>query len=48
MDKIAVGKNVPKDAIDLDFSLSKNIKNIADSKKDIVSTMEDILKQKLS
>jgi len=32
MDKIAVGKDVPKDAIDLDFSLSKNIKNIADSK----------------
>ena len=31
MDKIAVSKTVPKDATDLDFSLEKNIKNIADS-----------------
>ena len=36
MNKLAVGCNVPKDAIDLDFSIEKNIKNIADSKnKDI-------------
>ena len=36
MDKLAVGKDVPKDATDLDFSVEKNIKNIADSKnKDI-------------
>ena len=32
MDKLAVGKNVPYDATDLDFSVEKNIKNIADSK----------------
>ncbi len=32
MDKLAVGKNVPKDATDLDFSIEKNIKNIAESK----------------
>ena len=36
MDKLAVTSNVPKDATDLDFSLEKNIKNIADSlNKDI-------------
>ena len=33
MDKLAVGKNVPYDATDLDFPIEKNIKNIADSKK---------------
>ena len=32
MDKLAVGKDVPKDATDLDFSIEKNIKNIAESK----------------
>ena len=32
MDKLAVGKDVPFDATDLDFSVEKNIKNIADSK----------------
>lgn len=32
MDKLAVGGDVPKDATDLDFSIEKNIKNIADSK----------------
>ena len=32
MDKLAVGKDVPLDATDLDFSIEKNIKNIADSK----------------
>ena len=31
MDKIAVSNKVPSDAIDLDFPLEKNIKNIADS-----------------
>ena len=31
MDKIAVSKKVPFEATDLDFSLEKNIKNIADS-----------------
>ncbi len=36
MNKIAVGKDIPKDAIDLDFSIEKNIKNIAEStNKDI-------------
>ena len=32
MSKLAVGKDVPLDATDLDFSIEKNIKNIADSK----------------
>ena len=32
MDKIAVGKNIPKDVIDLDFSIKKNIQNLADTK----------------
>ena len=31
MDKLAVTKSVPRDATDLDFSLEKNVKNIADS-----------------
>jgi len=36
MDKLAVGKDIPKDATDLDFPIEKNIKNIAESKnKDI-------------
>ena len=36
MEKLAVGKDVPKDATNLDFSIEKNIKNIAESKnKDI-------------
>tara|TARA_B100000959_G_scaffold269020_1_gene314359 strand:+ start:603 stop:1547 length:945 start_codon:yes stop_codon:yes gene_type:complete len=36
MNKIAVGKEVPNDATDLDFPIEKNIKNIAESKnKDI-------------
>ena len=30
MDKIAYGKNVPDEAIDLDFSIEKNIKNLSD------------------
>ena len=32
MNKIAVGKDIPNDAIDLDFSIEKNIKNLADFK----------------
>ena len=36
MDKLAVSKKVPHDATDLDFSIEKNIKNLADSlNKDI-------------
>ena len=36
MNKIAFGKDVPKEALDLDFSIDKNIKNLADVKnKDI-------------
>ena len=31
MDKLAVSRNVPNDATDLDFSIEKNIKNIAES-----------------
>ena len=30
MDKIAVGNNIPKDVIDLDFSIKKNIENLAE------------------
>ena len=37
MDKLAVGKNVPNDATDLDFSIEKNIKNIAESKNKKIS-----------
>ena len=32
MDKIAVGNDIPKDAVDLDYTLEKNIKNLADAK----------------
>ena len=39
MDKIAVGKNIPKDAVDLDYSLEKNIKNIADAKNKDISKL---------
>ena len=36
MNKIAYGKNIPDDAIDLDFSIEKNIYNLADiTKKNI-------------
>ena len=36
MDKLAVGNDVPIDATDLDFSIEKNVKNVADAKnKDI-------------
>ena len=32
MDKIAVGKNIPKGVVDLDYSVKKNIGNLADIK----------------
>ena len=32
MDKLAVGSDVPYDAVDLDYSIEKNIKNLADAK----------------
>jgi len=37
MEKIAVGKDVPFDATDLDFPIEKNIKNIAESKNKNIS-----------
>ena len=39
MNKLAVGKDIPKDATDLDFSIEKNIKNIADFKNKDVSNI---------
>tara|TARA_Y100000590_G_C15590392_1_gene965814 strand:- start:74 stop:1018 length:945 start_codon:yes stop_codon:yes gene_type:complete len=30
MDKLAVGKDIPSDATDLDFSIEKNVQNVAD------------------
>ncbi len=39
MEKLAVSKKVPNDATDLDFSIEKNIKNIADS---LNKNIEDI------
>ena len=32
MDKIAIGKNIPKGVVDLDYSVKKNIENLADIK----------------
>ena len=32
MEKIAIGKNIQKGTVDLDFSLEKNLKNLADAK----------------
>ena len=32
MEKIAIGKNIEKGVVDLDFSLEKNLKNLADAK----------------
>ena len=37
MDKLAVGKNIPDDATDLDFSIEKNIRNLADAKNKNIS-----------
>ena len=39
MDKIAVGNDIPKDAIDLDNKLKKNIENLADCKKKDISQL---------
>jgi fructose-1,6-bisphosphatase II / sedoheptulose-1,7-bisphosphatase len=39
MNKLAVGKDVPNDATDLDFSIEKNIKNIADAKNKDISNL---------
>ena len=39
MNKLAVGKDVPYDAVDLDFSINKNIKNLADAKNKKVSDL---------
>ena len=39
MDKLAVSKKIPNDATDLDFTVEKNIKNIADS---LNKNVEDI------
>ena len=33
MEKIAIGKNLPSKLVDLDFSVKKNIQNLADAKK---------------
>ena len=44
MDKLAVAEDIPKDAVDLDFSIEKNIKNIADSRnKDLKNITACIL-----
>tara|TARA_B100001123_G_scaffold160532_1_gene185444 strand:- start:79 stop:825 length:747 start_codon:yes stop_codon:yes gene_type:complete len=44
MDKLAVCKDVPNDATDLDFPIEKNIKNIAESKnKDLTKITACIL-----
>ena len=39
MDKISVGKDVPYDAIDLDFSLERNIRNLSDCKNKKISEL---------
>ena len=39
MNKLAVGNDVPNDATDLDFSIEKNIKNIADAKNKDLNRM---------
>ena len=45
MDKIAVGNNIPKGAIDLDFSIKKNVENLAEIKnkepKDLTACLLD-------
>ena len=33
MEKIAIGKNLPKNLLDLDFSVEKNIKLLSEAKK---------------
>ena len=39
MNKLAVGKDVPIDAVDLDFSIEKNINNLADVKNKKISDL---------
>ena len=39
MNKLAVGKDVPKDAVDLDFTVEKNIKNLAEVKNKKISDL---------
>ena len=50
MEKLAVSKKVPNDATDLDFSIEKNIENIADSLnkdiKDITACLLDRVRHK--
>ena len=43
MNKIAVGNDVPIDAVDLDFSVEKNIKNIADVKNNDIKKIRACL-----
>ena len=37
MNKIAVGRNIPKGAVDLDFTIEKNISNLAETKNKKIS-----------
>ncbi len=39
MEKLAVGKDIPYDAVDLDFSVEENIKNISESKNKPISNI---------
>ena len=39
MDKLAVGKDVPNNAVDLDFTVEKNIKNLAEVKNKKISDL---------
>ena len=39
MEKLAVGKDIPYEAVDLDFSVEKNIKNISESKNKPISNI---------
>ena len=39
MNKLAVGKDVPKDAVDLDFTVEKNIKNLSEVKNKKISDL---------
>ena len=46
MNKLAVSKDVPYDATDLDFPIEKNIKNIAESKnKDLTKIGQELAKE---
>ena len=39
MDKLAVGNKVEKGVVDLDFSLEKNLKNLAEAKSKKISDL---------